>query len=131
MSEEKEEYDNRNQGALIEPYESMEFMLQGDINVDGLEFKGAVIADTLRDGRTILHVYQRVGALFKGRSDKEGAPDYTGNIFDDKNLSAWKNISKKGNPYLKVRIEERLQQEQSQNSNTHKQSNDMDDEVPF
>ena len=52
-------------------------------------------------------------------------------IFDDKNLSAWKNISKKGNPYLKVRIEERLQQEQSQNSNTHKQSNDMDDEVPF
>ena len=127
MSDEKE-YDNRNQGALIQPYDSMEFMLQGDLNVDGVDFKAAIIADTLRDGRTILHVYQRVGAMFKGRSETEGAPNYTGNIFDDKNLFAWKNISKKGNPYLKVSIGARQQKEETQNN---EQPNDMDDEIQF
>lgn len=129
MSEEKKEYDNRNQGALVQPYDQMEFVLQGKLDVDGQEIHSAIIADTLKDGREIFHIYQRVGALFRGRNEKEGAPDWTGNIFNEKNVSAWKNISKNGNPYLKLRIDERRQQEQQQNTN--QQSNDLDDEVPF
>ena len=116
MSEEKKEYDNRNQGALVQPYDQMEFVLQGKLDVDGQEIHSAIIADTLKDGREIFHIYQRVGALFRGRNDKEGAPDYTGSIYktDDKQspwtnpnhnkrLAGWRKI-KGDKPYMSFAI---------------------------
>ena len=80
------EYDDTNKGAAFAPFDDMELLLQGNVDNGGRSTKLAVIRRTSREGKEIMEVYEKIGAIFPNDNDKEGAPDYTGSIYktDDK-----------------------------------------------
>ena len=76
------EYDKKNDGAAFPPFEDMNMILQGKMNVEGRDAKCVVVRRVTQSGMEIMEVYEKVGALFKNDNAKENSPDYTGKIYD-------------------------------------------------
>ena len=119
-----QQYDDSNRGAAFTPFPTQRLILQGKINVDGNDMKIVNIMDETRDGKQIIEVYQKVCGLFQNDNTKEGAPDYTGPLFETKRIAAWKRM-KDEKPYMSFNISEK--QEGGQQA-----SNDLpNDDIPF
>ena len=116
------EYDDTNKGAAFTPFPSQQLILQGKINVEGADMKIVNIMDETRDGKQIIEVYQKVGTLFVNDNAKEGAPDWSGPLLDNKRIAGWKR-EKDGKPYMSFNISEK------QEGNAH--SGLPDDKIPF
>jgi hypothetical protein len=116
------EYDDTNKGAAFTPFPTQRLILQGKVNVEGVDSKIVCIMDETRDGKQIIEVYQKAGVLFQNDNTKDGAPDYTGPLFDTKRIAAWKRM-KDEKPYMSFNISEK--QEQGSNSSL------PNDDIPF
>jgi len=110
------EYDDTNKGAAFAPFDDMELLLQGNVDNGGRSTKLAIIRRTSREGKEIMEIYEKIGAIFPNDNDKKGAPDYTGSIYktDDKQspwtnpnhnkrLAGWRKI-KGDKPYMSFAI---------------------------
>lgn len=127
------EYDDTNRGAAFRAFDDMELLLQGKINADGRDAKVVIVRRQSRDGKEIMEVYEKIGAIFPNDNTKEGAPDYTGMIYktDDKQapwtnpspnkrLGGWRKM-KGDRPYMSFSVSD-------QQINATK---DHDDPIPF
>ena len=88
--------------------------------------KVTCVMDETKDGKQIIEIYQKVGVLFQNESMKEGAPDYTGPLFDDKRLAAWKKM-KDEKPYMSFSVSDKLDKGQY----TEGKSSIGEDKIPF
>ena len=93
------EHDNTNKGAAFTPWSGQQFILQGDLDCDGVAMKVALILRERKDGSELIEVFQKVGVLFPNDNTATGAPDYTGPLFDNKRLAGWKK-QKDNKPYI-------------------------------
>tara|TARA_R100000458_G_C8170071_1_gene170914 strand:- start:272 stop:676 length:405 start_codon:yes stop_codon:yes gene_type:complete len=132
------EYDKKNDGAAFPPFEDMNMILQGKMNVEGRDAKCVVVRRVTQSGMEIMEVYEKVGALFKNDNAKENSPNYTGKIYDtadkkmpwtapytDKRLAAWRRM-KDGKPYMSFAISDPQDKNDAQPNN-----NLQEDEIPF
>lgn len=101
-----QQYDDRNRGAAFTPFPTQRLILQGKINVDGVDMKIVNIMDETRDGKQVIEVYQKVGVLFQNDNAKENAPDYTGPLLEGKRIAAWKRM-KDNKPYMSFNISDK------------------------
>lgn len=112
------EYDNINNGVAFPPFEDMKMILQGKMNVEGRDSKYAVVSRQTRDGRSIMEVYEKVGVMFKNDNTKDGAPDYSGTMYNvqdktapwtdphvNRRVAAWRR-QKDGKPYMSFEVSE-------------------------
>ena len=120
------EYDNTDTGAAFTPFTTQRLILQGKINSGGTDMKVTCVMDETKDGKQIIEIYQKVGVLFQNEGMKEGAPDYTGPLFDDKRLAAWKKM-KDEKPYMSFSISDKLDKGQY----TEGKSSIGEDKIPF
>lgn len=118
------EYDDNNRGAAFTPFPTQKLILQGKINVDGRDMKIVNIMDETRDGKQIIEIYQKVGTLFQNENTKEGAPDYTGPLFEEKRLAAWKRM-KDNKPYMSFNVSNKGEKPAAPPTNS------FDDSIPF
>ena len=58
------DYDPNNNGAAFPPFDDMKMILQGKINVEGRDGKYVIVRRESRDGKEIMEVYEKVGAMF-------------------------------------------------------------------
>lgn len=136
------EYDNTNDGVAYPPFEDMRMILQGKINVEGRDSKAVIVQRETKSGMKIMEVYEKVGVLFKNENTKEGAPDYTGKIYDtndkqmpwsapqtDRRIAGWRR-QKDGKPYMSFNISVPQQQTQERDVNPAAARLE-DDEIPF
>ena len=132
------EYDKKNDGAAFPPFEDMNMILQGKMNVEGRDAKCVVVRRVTQSGMEIMEVYEKVGALFKNDNAKENSPDYSGKIYvsadkklpwtapyTDKRLAAWRRM-KDGKPYMSFAISDPQDKNDAQPNN-----NLQGDEIPF
>lgn len=122
----EQQYDDSNRGAAFTPFPTQRLILQGKINVDGNDMKIVNIMDETRDGKQIIEVYQKVGVLFQNMSDKETAPDYTGPLFENKRIAAWKRM-KDDKPYMSFNISDKMEGQQQEAPS----SSLPNDDIPF
>lgn len=101
------EHDNTNKGAAFTPWSDQQFILQGDVDCDGVPMKVALILRERKDGSELIEVFQKVGVLFPNDNTKSGAPDYTGPLFDNKRIAGWKR-EKDEKPYMNFEVSDRL-----------------------
>ncbi|QDP56337.1 MAG: hypothetical protein Tp167SUR398091_26 [Prokaryotic dsDNA virus sp.] len=120
------EYDNTDTGAAFTPFTTQRLILQGKINSGGTDMKVTCVMDETKDGKQIIEIYQKVGVLFQNEGMKEGAPDYTGPLFDDKRLAAWKKM-KDEKPYMSFSVSDKLDKGQY----TEGKSSIGEDKIPF
>ncbi len=120
------EYDNTDTGAAFTPFTTQRLILQGKINSRGTDMKVTCVMDETKDGKQIIEIYQKVGVLFQNEGMKEGAPDYTGPLFDDKRLAAWKKM-KDEKPYMSFSVSDKLDKGQY----TEGKSSIGEDKIPF
>lgn len=127
-------YDNTNRGAAFQPWSEQKFILQGKVNIEGVDSQCALITAESKNGSKRIEVYQRVGVLFPNQDKEEGsnAPDYSGPldfIHEQLRIAAWRNM-KDDKPYMsfKISMAEKKETEQPQPEKTMEQ---IDDEVPF
>ena len=120
------EYDNTDTGAAFTPFATQRLILQGKINSGGTDMKVTCVMDETKDGKQIIEIYQKVGVLFQNEGMKEGAPDYTGPLFDDKRLAAWKKM-KDEKPYMSFSVSDKLDKGQY----TEGKSSIGEDKIPF
>ena len=120
------EYDNTDTGAAFTPFTTQRLILQGKINSGGTDMKVTCVMDETKDGKEIIEIYQKVGVLFQNEGMKEGAPDYTGPLFDDKRLAAWKKM-KDEKPYMSFSVSDKLDKGQY----TEGKSSIGEDKIPF
>jgi hypothetical protein len=124
------DYDNTNSGAAFKPFDSQRMILQGKMNIDGNDRKVVMVADSTRDGKNIIEVYQKVAVLFDNdKKGNEAAPDYSGPIDEyatnkDMRIAAWKR-QKDGGNYMSMQISEKQQ------SNTQQAAPALSDNIPF
>ena len=100
------EYDDTNRGAAFTPWPSQQFILQGDVDCDGVPMKVALILRDRKDGSELIEVFQKVGVLFPDDNTAEGAPDYTGPLFDNKRIAGWKK-QKDNKPYITFAVSDK------------------------
>ena len=120
------EYDNTDTGAAFTPFTTQRLILQGKINSGGTDMKVTCVMDETKDGKQIIEIYQKVGVLFQNEGMKEGAPDYTGPLFDDKRLADWKKM-KDEKPYMSFSVSDKLDKGQY----TEGKSSIGEDKIPF
>ena len=120
------EYNNTDTGAAFTPFTTQRLILQGKINSGGTDMKVTCVMDETKDGKQIIEIYQKVGVLFQNEGMKEGAPDYTGPLFDDKRLAAWKKM-KDEKPYMSFSVSDKLDKGQY----TEGKSSIGEDKIPF
>ena len=144
-----EEYDNTNSGAVFKPFPEEKYVLQGKLNINGLDHKVAVVKRKTKEGKGIMKVYTELVALFENDSDNANAPDFTGNCHphfwqtqeDKLRLAAWVK-EKNGNKYLSLQVSEgkvdpdNNNQEKSNSSketmdNKNNIMDDLEDAIPF
>ena len=124
------DYDNTNSGAAFKPFDSQRMILQGKMNIEGNDRKVVMVADSTRDGKNIIEVYQKVAVLFDNdKKGNEAAPDYSGPIDEyatnkDMRIAAWKR-QKDGGNYMSMQISEKQQ------SNTQQAAPALNDNIPF
>lgn len=121
------DYDDTNSGATFPPFEDMKMILQGKINVNGRDSRYTIVRRETRDGREILEVYEKVGAMFVNEG-KDSAPNYTGMLYNtnDKQvpytppttnmrIAGWRRM-KDDKPYLSIKISEPMERNDTQGS---------------
>ena len=133
------DYDDTNSGATFPPFDDMKMILQGKINVDGRDSRYTIVRRETRDGREILEIYEKVGAMFVNEGTNDAAPNYTGMLYNtnDKQMpytpptnnmriAGWRRM-KDDKPYLSIKISEPMIQNDPVSSN-----NDLPkDDIPF
>ena len=133
------DYDPNNNGAAFPPFDDMKMILQGKINVEGRDGKYVVVRRESRDGREIMEVYEKIGAMFPNESDNSSAPNYTGTIYNsndkqmpytmptlDRRIAAWRRM-KDNKPYLSFVVSE-----PQQRNDTHSAHGGLPhDDIPF
>mgnify|MGYP003114766997 FL=1 len=132
------EYDKTNDGALWPPFEDMELILQGNINVAGRDSRYAFVRRMTRDRKELIEVFEKVGVMFPNDNSKEGAPSYTGTMYNPndkrmpwttppilKRIASWIRMNKDEKPYMSVEISDPQQNQQESNSGL------KDDKIPF
>ena len=120
------DYDNTNTGAAFTPFPTQRLILQGKINSDGTDMKVTCVMDETKDGSQVVEIYQKIGVLFQNEGPKEGSPDYTGPLFDNKRLAAWKKM-KDDKPYMSFAVSDKLDKGQYSEG----KSSVGHDEIPF
>ncbi len=120
------DYDNTNTGAAFTPFPTQRLILQGKINSDGTDMKVTCVMDETKDGSQVVEIYQKIGVLFQNEGAKEGSPDYTGPLFDNKRLAAWKKM-KDDKPYMSFSVSDKLDKGQYSEG----KSSVGHDEIPF
>lgn len=133
------DYDNTNTGAVFPPFDDMNMILQGKVNVDGREGRYTIVRRETRDGREILEVYEKVGAMFPDSNDNPSAPNYTGMLYNtnDKQvpytqpksnmrIAGWRRM-KDDKPYLSIKCSEPMAQNDAASSNNVLPN----DDIPF
>ena len=119
-------YDDTNRGAAFTPFPTQSLILQGKVNVDGIDKKVLLVKDTTKDGKNIVEMYEKIGVLFE--NDKKGndsAPDYSGPMGDTKRIAGWKKM-KDDRPYMSFQISDK-----TQSGSAAPQSPLSDDTIPF
>lgn len=124
------DYDNSNRGAAFPPFDTQQMILQGKLNMEGIDNNIVLVRDQTKSGKTVIGVYQRIGTLFQNEKSSENQPDYTGPVelrmFNaEKRLAAWKKM-KDNRPYLTMSLSEK--QERSQESSN---AGLVNDDIPF
>ena len=110
------EYDDTNRGAAFTPFPTQQMILQGKVNVEGVDSKVVLVKDQTKDGRGIVEVYQKMAVMFD--NDKKGndaAPDYSGPVGEDKRIAGWRRI-KDNKPYMSFQISDKQQGQQPASS---------------
>jgi|TARA_Y100000385_G_scaffold100944_1_gene104343 uncharacterized protein (DUF736 family) len=119
------EYDDTNRGAAFTPFPTQQMILQGKVNVEGVDSKVVLVKDQTKDGRGIVEVYQKMAVMFD--NDKKGndaAPDYSGPVGEEKRIAGWRRM-KDGKPYMSFQISDKQQGQQSASSSL------PEDSIPF
>lgn len=120
-----QQYDDTNRGAAFTPFPTQQMILQGKVNVEGVDSKVVLVKDQTKDGRGIVEVYQKMAVMFD--NDKKGndaAPDYSGPVGEDKRIAGWRRM-KDGKPYMSFQISDKQQGQQSASSPL------SEDSIPF
>ena len=52
-----EEYDNKNSGAVFQPFPNNDFILEGKLDIEGSEHKIVMIRSMTKAGRVIIKCY--------------------------------------------------------------------------
>jgi len=126
------EYDNTNTGAAFKPFDSMKLILQGKVNLEGNDRDIVLVTDTTKSGKKIIKAYQKLGVMFENDSDNERAPNYSGSLDDyttnkEMQLAGWKR-EKDGNPYISMKISEKMSQTPDVNQSLEET---LGDDIPF
>ncbi len=111
-----QQYDDTNRGAAFTPFPTQQMILQGKVNVEGVDSKVVLVKDQTKDGRGIVEVYQKMAVMFD--NDKKGndaAPDYSGPVGEDKRIAGWRRM-KDGKPYMSFQISDKQQGQQTASS---------------
>ena len=95
-----------NSGALFQA-NNMRVLRQGTAMVNGEECNLIVTESKTKDGRTLFDTYLKIGGFFPNQYKQEGdsKPDVTAPVLvhgQTMNLAGWKNVSKKGQPYVSL-----------------------------
>jgi uncharacterized protein (DUF736 family) len=120
-----QQYDDTNRGAAFTPFPTQQMILQGKVNVEGVDSKVVLVKDQTKDGRGIVEVYQKMAVMFD--NDKKGndaAPDYSGPVGEEKRIAGWRRM-KDGKPYMSFQISDKQQGQQSASSSL------PEDSIPF
>tara|TARA_R100000951_G_scaffold81395_1_gene69101 strand:+ start:86 stop:457 length:372 start_codon:yes stop_codon:yes gene_type:complete len=120
-----QQYDDTNRGAAFTPFPTQQMILQGKVNVEGVDSKVVLVKDQTKDGRGIVEVYQKMAVMFD--NDKKGndaAPDYSGPVGEDKRIAGWRRM-KDGKPYMSFQISDKQQGQQTASSPL------QEDSIPF
>ena len=125
------EYDDTNRGAAFTPFPTQQMILQGKVNVEGVDSKVVLVKDQTKDGRGIVEVYQKMAVMFENDAKKnnDAAPDYSGPVGekgspDEKRIAGWRRM-KDGKPYMSFQISDKQQGQQSASSPL------QEDSIPF
>ena len=126
------EYDNTNAGAAFKPFDGMKLILQGKVNLEGNDRDIVLVTDTTKSGKKIIKAYQKLGVMFENDSDNERAPNYSGSLDDyttnkEMQLAGWKR-EKDGNPYISMKISEKMSQTPNVNQSLEET---LGDDIPF
>jgi len=126
------EYDNTNTGAAFKPFDGMKLILQGKVNLEGNDRDIVLVTDTTKSGKKIIKAYQKLGVMFENDSDNEKAPNYSGSLDDyttnkEMQLAGWKR-EKDGNPYISMKISEKMSQTPDVNQSLEET---LGDDIPF
>jgi len=108
-----QQYDDTNRGAAFTPFPTQQMILQGKVNVEGVDSKVVLVKDQTKDGRGIVEVYQKMAVMFD--NDKKGndaAPDYSGPVGEEKRIAGWRRM-KDGKPYMSFQISDKQQGQQT------------------
>ena len=120
-----QQYDDTNRGAAFTPFPTQQMILQGKVNVEGVDSKVVLVKDQTKDGRGIVEVYQKIAVMFD--NDKKGndaAPDYSGPVGEEKRIAGWRRM-KDGKPYMSFQISDKQQSQQTASSPL------SEDSIPF
>ncbi len=120
-----QQYDDTNRGAAFTPFPTQQMILQGKVNVEGVDSKVVLVKDQTKDGRGIVEVYQKMAVMFD--NDKKGndaAPDYSGPVGEEKRIAGWRRM-KDGKPYMSFQISDKQQGQKSASSPL------SEDSIPF
>lgn len=104
-----EKKDDTNSGALFAVQQEQELLGQGKLNVKGYDRRIAVISGIDSDGNASTDVYMKIGRIWKQDSDKENAPNSTGQIKVGNTkyrIAIWNNKSDKGVEYRSIKLTE-------------------------
>ena len=122
------EYDDTNRGAAFTPFPTQKMILQGKVNVEGIDHKLILVKDQTRDGTEIIEMYTKMGAMFV--NDKRGndaAPDDSGPIGSDKRIAGWRRM-KDDKPYMSFQISDKQANDKQE---TNSENTLKDDAIPF
>ena len=120
-----QQYDDTNRGAAFTPFPTQQMILQGKVNVEGVDSKVVLVKDQTKDGRGIVEIYQKMAVMFD--NDKKGndaAPDYSGPVGEEKRIAGWRRM-KDGKPYMSFQISDKQQGQQTASSPL------SEDSIPF
>ena len=133
-----EEYDNKNSGAVFQPFPNNDFILEGKLDIEGSEHKIVMIRSMTKAGRVIIKCYTELCALFENDNALSASPDYTGNCHErfeinpgtKLRLAAWKKQHSGNKNYLSLQVSEN-KRPADQPSTKEEPAKILDDEIPF
>ena len=122
-------YDDTNRGAAFTPFPTQKLILQGKLNVEGVDKKITLVQDSTKDGKKIIEVYEKIGVFFENdKGDNVAKPDYSGPLdepLDHMRLAGWKKL-KDGKPYMSFQVSKKIQE-----GGAAPQKPLSDDDIPF
>lgn len=121
------DYDNTNKGAAFPPFPEQQMILQGKLNIEGIDTQIVLVRDQTKSGKVLISVYQKVGVLFQQEKKNENQPDYSGPLegHDANRVAAWKRI-KDGRPYMTLSVSKQQPQGSEAQPDTK-----LNDYIPF